>query len=288
MHMCKLASVCFYYPCLASFASSCDVFHVEINKRLKRNKRKAKGSEHERQGLRVQGAQCQTHQDIRGSSKAARKPRMCRLSKAPRWASVNLGIFICMQCSGIHRSLGVHISKVRSTTLDTWLPEQIDYMQSMGNEKSNNYWEAELPSNFDRSEIDRFVHAKYEEKRWVPKNATQPTPVFDGVICNTNTLLDGGAKTGIPNKSRKLSLEEEILTKHVTEVTPPATRFRRASLDMKGDMVIALPKGPPLTVEYKGSSEKANGAADVYSLHYVRDAKQDFPTTAASRWETFE
>lgn len=32
--------------------------------------------------------------------------------RGPRWASVNLGIFICMQCSGIHRSLGVHISKV--------------------------------------------------------------------------------------------------------------------------------------------------------------------------------
>ncbi|RVX08587.1 putative ADP-ribosylation factor GTPase-activating protein AGD15 [Vitis vinifera] len=34
-----------------------------------------------------------------------------KASRAPRWASVNLGIFICMQCSGIHRSLGVHISK---------------------------------------------------------------------------------------------------------------------------------------------------------------------------------
>ncbi|CAL9037670.1 unnamed protein product [Musa banksii] len=89
-------------------------------------------------------------------------------SKGPRWASVNLGIFICMACSGIHRSLGVHISKVRSATLDTWLPEQVAFIQSMGNEKANSYWEAELPPNYDRVGIENFIRAKYEEKRWVP------------------------------------------------------------------------------------------------------------------------
>ncbi|EKX42346.1 hypothetical protein GUITHDRAFT_45023, partial [Guillardia theta CCMP2712] len=36
----------------------------------------------------------------------------------PRWASMNLGIFVCLNCSGIHRRLGVHISKVKSVTLD--------------------------------------------------------------------------------------------------------------------------------------------------------------------------
>ncbi|XP_073005526.1 ADP-ribosylation factor GTPase-activating protein AGD5-like [Typha latifolia] len=91
-------------------------------------------------------------------------------SKGPRWASVNLGIFICMQCSGIHRSLGVHISKVRSATLDTWLPEQVAFIQTMGNEKSNNYWEAELPPNYDRVGIENFIRAKYEDKRWIPRN----------------------------------------------------------------------------------------------------------------------
>ncbi|KAK6934320.1 Arf GTPase activating protein [Dillenia turbinata] len=94
-------------------------------------------------------------------------------SKGPRWASVNLGIFICMQCSGIHRSLGVHISKVRSATLDTWLPEQVAFIQSMGNEKANSYWEAELPPNYDRVGIENFIRAKYEEKRWVPKDGQQ-------------------------------------------------------------------------------------------------------------------
>lgn len=43
----------------------------------------------------------------------------------PRWASWNLGIFLCIRCAGIHRNLGVHISKVKSVNLDTWTSEQI-------------------------------------------------------------------------------------------------------------------------------------------------------------------
>ncbi|KNA24097.1 hypothetical protein SOVF_018930 isoform A [Spinacia oleracea] len=101
-------------------------------------------------------------------------------TKGPRWASVNLGIFICMQCSGIHRSLGVHISKVRSATLDTWLPEQIAFIQSMGNERANSFWEAELPPNYDRVGIENFIRAKYEEKRWVPKDGSQLSPSSGG------------------------------------------------------------------------------------------------------------
>ncbi|PIA25907.1 hypothetical protein AQUCO_10300001v1 [Aquilegia coerulea] len=99
-----------------------------------------------------------------------------KASRGPRWASVNLGIFICMQCSGIHRSLGVHISKVRSATLDTWLPEQVAFIKSMGNEKSNVYWEAELPPNYDRVGIENFIRAKYEEKRWIPRDGRQKSP----------------------------------------------------------------------------------------------------------------
>ena len=53
-----------------------------------------------------------------------RKCADCR-KRDPRWASWNLGIFVCIRCSGIHRSLGVHISKVKSADLDTWTADQI-------------------------------------------------------------------------------------------------------------------------------------------------------------------
>ena len=46
-------------------------------------------------------------------------------SKGPRWASWNLGVFICIRCAGIHRNLGVHISKVKSVNLDQWTAEQV-------------------------------------------------------------------------------------------------------------------------------------------------------------------
>ena len=46
--------------------------------------------------------------------------------EAPEWCSINFGIMICIECSGVHRSMGTHVSKVRSFKLDDFDPEVID------------------------------------------------------------------------------------------------------------------------------------------------------------------
>lgn len=79
----------------------------------------------------------------------------------PQWASTNFGTLLCIECSGIHRSLGVHVSKVKSLQLDKWEPESIEVMLKLGNIKTNKIYEAKLDGNSERlnnsSSWERFV-----------------------------------------------------------------------------------------------------------------------------------
>ncbi|XP_059711424.1 arf-GAP with coiled-coil, ANK repeat and PH domain-containing protein 2 isoform X2 [Haemorhous mexicanus] len=103
----------------------------------------------------------------------------------PRWASINLGITLCIECSGIHRSLGVHFSKVRSLTLDSWEPELLKLMCELGNDVINRIYEAKLEkmgvkkpqSGSQRQEKEAYIRAKYVERKFVEKQASSvPLP----------------------------------------------------------------------------------------------------------------
>ncbi|XP_042640170.1 arf-GAP with GTPase, ANK repeat and PH domain-containing protein 1 isoform X4 [Tyto alba] len=88
----------------------------------------------------------------------------------PDWASLNLGALMCIECSGIHRNLGTHLSRVRSLDLDDWPLELIKVMSSIGNELANSVWEESSQghmkpsSDSTREEKERWIRAKYEQK----------------------------------------------------------------------------------------------------------------------------
>ncbi|MCJ1329052.1 hypothetical protein MMC10_005729 [Thelotrema lepadinum] len=105
----------------------------------------------------------------------------CKRNKHPRWASWNLGIFVCIRCSGIHRGMGTHISRVKSVDLDAWTDEQLQNILKWGNAKANKYWESKLAPGHMPSEakIENFIRTKYESKRWVMEGGMPDPSTID-------------------------------------------------------------------------------------------------------------
>lgn len=68
---------------------------------------------------------------------------LCTPSPDPTWASLNLGALICIECSGIHRNLGTHLSRVRSLDLDDWPRELTLVLTAIGNDMANRVWESD-------------------------------------------------------------------------------------------------------------------------------------------------
>ncbi|KAJ9582644.1 hypothetical protein L9F63_023022, partial [Diploptera punctata] len=142
-------------------------------------------------------------------------------AKGPRWASWNLGIFLCIRCAGIHRNLGVHISKVKSVNLDIWTPEQVVSLQQMGNSRARAVYEANLPDNFRRpqtdSSLEAFVRAKYEQKKYIAREWVPP-PIPK---VNWDKELDEEAERQRRRKKEAKQQQQQQIKKAVAEVPVP-------------------------------------------------------------------
>ncbi|RID78314.1 hypothetical protein BRARA_A01157 [Brassica rapa] len=119
----------------------------------------------------------------------------------PNWASANIGVFICLKCCGVHRSLGTHISKVLSVTLDEWSDDEVDSMIEIGgNASANSIYEAFIPDGVSKPGPDashdqrmRFIRSKYEHQEYLkpslritsvkgPNSSSSQQPHLEGMV----------------------------------------------------------------------------------------------------------
>ena len=96
----------------------------------------------------------------------------------PEWLSVNLGVLICIECSGQHRDLSVQFSRIRSIKLDDLHSSELLVARVMGNQLFNEVMEATLPAgqkpagNSPMSEKKNFIHSKYIDRKYVDMSQT--------------------------------------------------------------------------------------------------------------------
>ncbi|KAL4955290.1 hypothetical protein BDW69DRAFT_121585 [Aspergillus filifer] len=161
----------------------------------------------------------------------------CKRNKHPRWASWNLGIFVCIRCSGIHRGMGTHISRVKSVDLDAWTDEQLASVVRWGNARANKYWESKLAPGHVPSEakIENFIRTKYESKRWV----------MDGPMPDPSTLDVGDDDVPLAVVQEKAKIERSASQR--VAASQPVQHRPQASIDLFADDDVAPPVRPNTT-----------------------------------------
>ena len=127
------------------------------------------------------------------------------------WVSINLAIILCIECSGIHRSLGTHISKIRSLTLDinSFTTDIVELLLLVGNRVANMVWEAKLDQAIkpkpqaSREQRLKFITAKYVDRAYV-----QPiSPTLSRYATADETLIAAIKKNEVQQVIYALALE---------------------------------------------------------------------------------
>ncbi|KAG9483740.1 hypothetical protein GDO78_009579 [Eleutherodactylus coqui] len=108
----------------------------------------------------------------------------------PQWASYTLGVFVCVTCCGIHRNLP-EISKVKSLTMAKWEEDQIQFLDSHGNNAAKAKYEAHVPVYYYRPTYadchvlrEQWIRAKYERQQFMKKEGSDGLPggVKEGIL----------------------------------------------------------------------------------------------------------
>eukprot|EP00124_Ichthyophonus_hoferi_P001920 Ihof_evm5s115 gene=Ihof_evmTU5s115 len=199
-------------------------------------------------------------------------------SKYPRWASYSLGIFLCMACAGLHRQLGVHVTKIKSISLDDWTSENVETMRQIGNRRSNAKYEAGLPKNYVKRDQADFIRRKYDRKDWYRADGVRDRSSYSSATQSEQSTETSSSRE--PSYSREPSLPQNISSNrntgeryshqlgqlHTMGFTAEAAN--KAALEKaKGDVTEALEilisnpsamDGPPSSAKPKSNNHEQN------------------------------
>ncbi|XP_062514932.1 arf-GAP with coiled-coil, ANK repeat and PH domain-containing protein 2-like isoform X2 [Corticium candelabrum] len=205
----------------------------------------------------------------------------CEKAK-PKWASVVVGVTLCIDCSGVHRSLGVDISQVKSLTLDTLKPEWIDKLKRVGNRTANELFEYELPSDFSKNfknqdERRHFIRQKYDELTFMTKSNREAEQTRRRDVLETKRQAQAAERS-----HRRYASADQLLDcipKSSVESSAQHVKDRRGSLQTSKDEISMLTSdsvaGPSVQ---KASSRHSGGVFGRIgqSLRTVKNAMMEY------------
>ncbi|KAM0789472.1 hypothetical protein ACM66B_000292 [Microbotryomycetes sp. NB124-2] len=178
----------------------------------------------------------------------------------PRWASTNLGCFMCIRCSGIHRGMGVHITRIKSVDLDTWTPEQIANIQRWGNRRANAYWEAHLKPGHMPPEhkIESFIRSKYELKRWAMEGPVPDPETLDGEDAPESAPAPVSTRPSVSSRSAPPKAKATATTSIDLFADPPSTSSASAP--------VRPPSNPSVPNATRPSQSSGGGGGGLFDL----------------------
>jgi ADP-ribosylation factor GTPase-activating protein 1 len=155
---------------------------------------------------------------------------------SPQWASPKFGIFICLSCAGVHRGLGVHISFVRSISMDAFKPAELERMRLGGNENWRRFFEEHEDTKAkgltwdDATIAERYggevgeewkerLTCKVEGREYVPGEAKarrqqqQQQQQQRNTSSRSGTPLSGGSGSATPQQGGKIKVDVDYFAK---------------------------------------------------------------------------